>query len=314
MSGFFRRRRMWAGLLPVLGACWLLSACGGVTAVQQGTRKVAEAIAFSEPHRKRVALLELENRTFFNDAAVAETFRTPFLEALDGFCSNLSLTVPAADGSPAGLANPPRQLSGRIDNLKLAEIGRRYGVHAGVVLRDLSVETEERPEGILMFRDTAYYVSIRVRLEVYSMATGAKLTDESMVRREEVDWDEYDAVRSRAGGRVYELPGMMTALSRLAAETACDAIREEPWRAFVVRVEDGGRGILSSGREANLEPGDILDLFSPGDIIEGQDGQRFRVPGIRVGQVKVTEAYVGRAIVEPLGGETISVGSTVGGD
>lgn len=307
------RRRVSAGLLLLLCAGWLPAGCGGVSTLQQGTRRVTEAISFSRPHPKRVALLEVENRTFFNAAAVAETFRTPFLEALGGFCSDLSLTVPAEDGSPAGLANPPRQPSGRIDNLELAEIGRRYGVHAGILLRDISVTAEERPRGVLMFRNIVYDLSVRVRLEIYSMATGAKLADELLVRRQTVDWEEYDAVRTRVGRRVYELPGMMTALSRQAAERACDAIRKEPWRAFVMEV-DGNRGVLSSGREAGLAPGEILTLFAPGEIIEGRDGQRFRIPGIRAGRVRVVEAYTGRAVIEPVGDEAISAGSTVGMD
>jgi hypothetical protein len=245
-----------------------------VSTLQQGTRRVTEAISFSRPHPKRVALLEVENRTFFNDAAVAETFRTPFLEALGGFCSDLSLTVPAEDGSPAGLANPPRQPSGRIDNLELAEIGRRYGVHAGILLRDISVTAEERPRGVLMFRNIVYDLSVRARLEIYSMATGAKLADELLVRRETVDWEEYDAVRTRDGRRVYELPGMMTALSRQAAERACDAIRKEPWRAFVMDV-DGNRGVLSSGREAGLAP-----RGNPDAVRAGRDHRRTGRPAV----------------------------------
>jgi hypothetical protein len=79
----------------------------------------------------------------------------------------------------------------------------------------------------------------------------------------------------------------------------------------VVSVEEG-RGILSSGREANLKSGDELTLFTAGDTIEGQDGQRFRIPGIPAGKVQVTEVYVGRAVGEPTRGETIEVGSTVG--
>lgn len=299
------------GLLPL--ALLLLAGCGGVTAVQQGTRRVADAITLSPNYEKRVALLSLENQTFFGDAQVAEQFQKPFLEGLDGFCPNLSLTVPSQEGSPAELLQPPRQLSGRIDNMALAEIGRKYGVHAAVFLRDFSVESEERPEGLLMFRGPAYYLSLGVRLEVYSMSTGAKLADRRIVRREEVDWEEFDAVRNREAGRTMELPEMMTALSRQAAEEACDAIREQPWRGFVMSVEEG-RGILSSGREANLESGDELTLFSPGEIIEGRDGQRFRIPGIPAGKVQVTEVYFGRAVVEPTRGETIEVGSTVGAE
>jgi len=305
------KRRFFFGFLALLLA--FLTGCGGVTAVQQGTRRVAGAIAFSPNYVKRAALLSLRNRTFLGDAQVVERFQNPFLEAMEGFCSNLSLTVPAQEGSPAELLRPPRQLSGRIDNLALAEIGRKYGVHAAIFLGDLSVESEERPEGMLMFRGPAYYVSVRVRLEVYSMTTGAKLADRQIVRREEVDWEEFDAVRTRTAGRVLELPEMMTALSRQAGEAACKAIRNEPWRGFVVSVEDG-RGILSSGREANLKSGDELTLFSPGGTIEGQDGQRFRIPGIPAGKVKVTEVYVGRAVVEPIRGETIEEGSTVGVD
>ncbi len=302
-------RRFLFGFLALLLA--FLTGCGGVTAVQQGTRRVADAIAFSPSYVQRVALLSLQNGTFLGDAQVVERFQNPFLEALDAFCPNLSLTVPAQEGSPAELLRPPRQLSGRVDNLALAEIGRKYGVHAAIFLRDLSVESEERPAGMLMFRGPAYYVSVRVRLEVYSMTTGAKLVDEPLVRREKVDWEEHDAVQNRNAGRLLELPELMTSLSRVAAEAACDAIRDQPWRGFVVSVEEG-RGILSSGREANLESGEELTLFSPGETIEGRDGQRFRIPGIPAGKVQVTEVYVGRAVVEPTRGETIEEGSTVG--
>ena len=93
-------------------------------------------------------------------------------------------------------------------------------------------------------------------------------------------------------------------------EAICEALDDHPWRGFVTSVSDD-KIIISSGKTAGLKPGDILEVYRTDDVYQGARGQRFFIPGIKTGEVKITIVSPDKSIAEVVSGQDIKPGSSV---
>ena len=69
--------------------------------------------------------------------------------------------------------------------------------------------------------------------------------------------------------------------------------------------------MLSSGKETGIKPGDVLQVFADKGIIEGINDQKFFLPGLKSGEIKITATFPGRSEAVIISGENITVNSTV---
>lgn len=294
----------WQNRIPA--ACLLLlilTGCSAVSTVSRKAGKVGEILTFSGSNlKKTVAVLPLENHTFFGKNFLAENLEKRFMENLRDECPDCIFIMARDPAFPPQLSGLPKNISGDPDNMALAGIASEAGLNAVVRLSLRDADTEEKEKGVLIFRDSHYYGKIRMNIAVYDTGTGAKLLDESIRRKTEVDGAEFDAIKARNTAGVYE---MNTLLEDMAAECGakiCTAIRKQPWQAYVLAVE--GKNIrLSCGRESGIRVGDRLDVFERGEIIGGKSGQRFYIPGKKSGELTVREIFVGKTLGELTGGD-----------
>lgn len=297
--------RLLAVLLSVL-CLW------GCATVRSQTRKVVEAIPFTgERLQKKVAILPVENTTFISDAEITQRFMSRFMDRLSAGCNGVQWLKPGDPGYPdEAVDRMPRPASGRIDNLALAEIGRTSGINAFLVGHLVGIDAEEKDEGFFIFRDTHYYESVQVGLQLYDSGTGAKLMDESPKATAEVDGAEYDAVLARDLKAVYALDETLDRVAEIGAAQICEVLGKHPWQGYVLAVQDG-KAILSSGREIGLKAGDILEVYNAGEVIEGRMGQRFIIPGTLAGTLEITAVDDGRAEARPIDATPVAEGAAV---
>ena len=52
--------------------------------------------------------------------------------------------------------------------------------------------------------------------------------------------------------------------------------------------------------ETGMRPGDTLDVYGSGDVITGRYGEKFIIPGPKVGEIRISEVYGGKAVAAPL--------------
>jgi hypothetical protein len=93
-------------------------------------------------------------------------------------------------------------------------------------------------------------------------------------------------------------------------EQAAEYMADQPWETTVLRVEPGAV-ILAAGGQSGFKLDDRLDVFAAQRTMKDLSGQKFIVPGYKVGQVRVAsmEGRFMRAIIE--GSADISVGDLV---
>jgi len=204
----------------------------------------------------------------------------------------------------------PKLASEQIDNLVLAKTGRRLGLNAIVTgsLMDISANKETR--GILWFKNTYNFIRFQIVVEVYDTETGAKIFDDSFDDEIQVDETDIDNLRT---GNTNEIPALKDALLNAVipiGEKICDAVNIQPWKGYVFSsVED--KIIISSGKRSGLIFGDKLEVYDNESIFEGKDGRKFFIPGLKIGEIKITALYPDRAEATLISGKSIKVGSTV---
>jgi len=284
----------------------------GCAAIRHQTQKVVDVIPFTgERLQKKVAILPFENSTFVPDTEITQRFVSRFMDRLSADCKEVLWLKPGDPGYPDKVLDRTlRPASGPIDNLGMAEIGRASGINAFLLGHVISIDTEEKEKGFLIFRDTHYYESVQVGLQLYDSGTGAKLMDESRKEIAEVDGAEFDAVLARDLKAVYELDETLDRVAEISAGRICETLEKHPWQGYVVAVQDG-KAALSSGREIGMKVGDVLEVYGPGEVIEGRMGQRFIIPGAFAGKLEITTVDDGRAEGRPVDATPVVKGATV---
>jgi len=283
-------------------ALWIpFAGCSAVATVKDRAAKMAEALPFTGSHlKKRVAVIKTENRTFIGKEDIDGGLEKRFAEILDRECADIFLVTAEDPSYPEDLAQLSRAETGGIDNLALARLGSDAGLNAVVMVTVTDTDSDEREKGILIFRDTRYFGTLRADIVVYDTGTGAKLIDESITLEKEVDGAEYDAIRARNPGGIYEMRDMLEAVAGKGGGKVCKTMQKQPWQGYISAVEDG-KILLSCGRETGIKSGDVFEVFDRGEIIKGKYGQQFYVPGRKTGEMTLTDVFVGKAEGMPAG-------------
>ena len=83
---------------------------------------------------------------------------------------------------------------------------------------------------------------------------------------------------------------------------------DNPWLAAVVSIE-GGACVIKAGSAAGIETGDRFAVLDGRNMLTGLDGQRFIVPGIKIGELVVNRVTDNESRGAPESGELPPVGS-----
>ena len=299
--------------LVVIAVCFLFSfasliaGCSFLPAI----KKIACDIkAPAGDLKKKVGITFFENRTFGAVNNFEKTFHIKLAENIEETCPDILIIKPGDTGYPDQMAVLPKLASERIDNLVLAKTGRSLGLNAIATgsLMDISANKETR--GILWFKNTYNFIRFQIVVEVYDTETGAKIFDDSFVHEIKVDESGLNNLRT---GNTNEMPALTEALLNASipiGEKICDAVNIQPWKGYVFSsVED--KIIISSGKRSGLIFGDKLEVYDNESIFEGKDGRKFFIPGLKIGEIKITALYPDRAEATLISGKSIKVGSTV---
>jgi len=285
--------------------------CGSFTTLTESSKRILADHRRPDNHmRRKVGVAVFGHRAFPMDYSTEESIQKSIADGMMSECPDTILVTPTETAYSAILVSLPRHASGRINSFRLAQLSRQLGVNAVVTGASVDIHEEIEETGILWFRGTRHYARLNVSVDVYDTSTAAKLLGENYVRRIEVDAAGLDRIRARDYGAIGDLPAVLLDVADHAAAEICEAVRLQPWKAYVISVE-GGRASLSSGRAAGLKVGDVLDVYNSQDTLEGIDDQRFYLPGPKVAEIRVTAVSSHQAQAAQISGESIAEGSLV---
>ncbi|MBW2099590.1 MAG: hypothetical protein JRG68_02315, partial [Deltaproteobacteria bacterium] len=181
-TGFYR-----IGAVFFLFCCFVfvpfINGCSSFSNIKKKTKGIVREINFLDENlKKKVWVTSFDNRSSWKAQNFNVFFREKLVETIKDTCSQILLIDPKEEGYSDHL---PILSSGGIDNFALAEHGRLSGLNAIVTgyLADLSAEQKKR--GLWWFKDTHYYLQMRIVMAVYDTETAAKLIDEDFVHKVE---------------------------------------------------------------------------------------------------------------------------------
>jgi len=224
---------------------------------------------------KKIGIAIFENKTSFKDRSYEKVFQEYLIESITDSCSDILLVKPGDAGYPDFLVELPTNETGSIDNLGLAQLGRQSGMNAIVTGEIMGITGKEEKRGIIFFKDLRQFIYFQVKIEVYATGTGVKLVDE-----------------------------------RYSEEIEIDELELELFKGYITSVTENNI-IISSGKKVGLVPGAVFEVFTTGEIIEGVDGHRFRTPGRKIGEVKLTAVYADSCKADFYTGSDIMEGCSV---
>ena len=225
-------------------------------------------------------------------------------------CSDILLVNPSDSGYPDYLVELPKLASGWIDNFDLAKTGRQLGLNAIVTgaITDIRINKEEK--GFWWFKDIHNFVQVQILVEVYDIQTGAKLLDESFIHKIEVDESDLEATSSTSEIWASVISEAFEHIAADMGEQVCDAVILQPWNGYITSIT-ADKIIISSGKRAGLNSGDIFEVYDNNSSFKGAEDHRFLIPGLKIGEIKITAVHSDSAEAVLISGQDIKAGSSV---
>jgi hypothetical protein len=280
--------------------------------VTRTTRDISRKFILSDEDLKRkVSIINFENNSLQKSQNFQDVFHKGLPDYLNSQCPGIMLTNPADEtGLRASLKAPPKLETGIIDGYALAILGRQLGLNAIVTgsLEDIRIIDEM--QGVLWTKENQHLLLVFIRVEVFDTRTATKILDNTFDRRIEIDDLEHRMIRDNKKISLPELNDTMHRLLTDIGDSICDTIRDQPWNGYVTKVNKD-RFVIPSGTNVGLETGDILEVYDSSRIMEGVAGQRFFIPGLKIGEIKIVSITEDSLEAKLITGEGIKTGSTV---
>ena len=295
-------------LSSLLALTLVVSGCGMASSYRSAPQDTIRDFSNNGKYVKKVGVLALFNNTTFTGDQVPALFMTTFLENVRGAASDAVLMIPGEKEVPAFLWNPPRIADGNLDVFALAGLARQEGMNALVSPMLMDIRVHSRKTGYWIFRDVEYNLQVQTAAAIYDAITGARLA--LVLLDEEIEIDAYDAERIRNGEEVIadQLVEVIQEMGEELGERMGETIEESQWLTSIFAVEEG-RCVIGAGSETGVEVGDSFAVLDGSGILTGPDGQRYIVPGAKIGSIVIDRVSARQSMGKPEAGELPPAGS-----
>lgn len=281
-------------VLPILLVLLLLvSGCGISRSYRSAHQKTIRDFNASDTYRKKIGIMALTNTTVFNSDQITTPFMEAFLAEFTSSVPKAHLLLPDTVQNAPFLRNPPRIESGDFDVFRLCAQARQTGMNAVVSPMIIDIRTSKKDTGFWFFREVDYILQIQTAAAAYDTITGARLSLGILTEKIDISEQQYQLMES---GQEINIDALVKVAKEMAEELGDrlgEAVEESRWAASVVSVEDGNCKI-PAGSKVGIKAGDRFSVLDASDVLTGLDGQRFVVPGVKIGEIqikRVTDQY-----------------------
>jgi hypothetical protein len=290
-------------------ALWLvLLACWGCAGSRDAMEKIPRTLNTVEPAEgfiKRIAVVLIPTAPSDFSRRTGDIFFRALLDALREQAPRIQW-VTRTDRQLADMVSAIAHNGPRPANIsELAETVRLAGLSGWANAQVENVQPLSRKTGILWFRKERYFIFAELSFSVYDPFTGAKIIDKVVEISIPVSQSDYDAMRTGKDLTIADFDETIADIGTDIGEHAAEVLDKQFWQTAVIGVQ-GDRVFLSAGATVGLRGGDRLTIFEGRRIIEGQDGERFVVPGPEVGMIRIVRVAedVSEARFEPASGSS----------
>ncbi|BBO84286.1 hypothetical protein DSCO28_48520 [Desulfosarcina ovata subsp. sediminis] len=275
-------------LLALLAIAALISGCGIAASYRPAETKSIRDFSAHDRYHKKVGVMALTNNTFFTSGQATTPFMEAFLTSMSENAPDAQMTIPGKTDIPPFLLNPPRINKGEMDAFKLAALARQEGFNMVVspVLMDIRVRKENT--GFWFFRDVAYHLQIQTAAAVYDSITGARLTLNLLTDEVDIDDQQAEAIKNGQEVMVEDLVEVVGEMGEELGEQMGEAINAAIWLSAIISTDDG-TCLIPAGSQVGIQPGDRFSVLQGGEILTGLGDQRYIVPGLKIGEIRISQ-------------------------
>jgi len=294
---FYVKINMFAWILFLAFCIISITGCSTYSNIEKKTKRIVRDYkAPDKDLKKRVAVTLFENKTAFSGKGLEESLTKDLVKAIKISCPDILVLEPHDPDYPSYLLDLPRKKSGVIDNFKLATTGKHFGLNMVVTGALIDVRNHKKARGILWFKDIYNFVQVQVVVQVYDIQTGAKLLDKSYmheIKDEDILYDDisyYDPTKQTSEISIHVINNALEFIAAEIGEQICDAVVLHPWKGYI-RSICGEKVVIASGEKVGIEPGDMFEVYDNNGIFKGAEDQKFFIPGLKTGEIKITTVY-----------------------
>ena len=312
IKAFYVKIHMVAWILFLSFCIPLITGCSTYSNMKKKTKRIVRDYKAPDGDlKKRVAIALFENKTAFSGKGLEESFTKALVKAMKMSCQDILLSEPDDPDYPDCLVNLTRQASGEIDDFYLAKAGRQLGLNAIVTGSLIDIKNHKKQRGILWFKDVYNFVQVQVNVEVYDTLTGAKLFDKSYMHEIEIEEEYVESTNLTHGIRTDIINDALKYIAVDMGDQICYAIVLQPWKGYITSIL-GEKVVIASGEKVGIKSGDIFEVYDSSGVFKGAKGQKFFIPGLKTGEIKITAVYPDSAEAVRCSGQNIQPDSSIG--
>ena len=298
-------KRAFSLFLFILAAAVMVAACG---TTQQAQRQEKEEIDYSQylsgsGVRRKVAVVHFENKTAFGRSKLGGVA----LEMLIGHLTRSGGFIVVERARIDKLMEEHSlQMSGltsSVDALKLGEMLKADALVTGAVL-EFGVKTEGR--NVVFSQSKTQTARAVVQIRVIDVQSG-RVLEAIAGKGEAINTSERVLGVGSSAGYDQTLAGraLDAAISQTVAGLLQQLSQDVSWTAYIAERQDDGTFLITAGAGAGVQPGDVVDVFLPGEPVREPN------TGEIIGHKPAT--FKGKLEIVQLLGENISVARKIEG-
>ena len=263
--------------------------------------------------KKKIGVSMIGNHTVFDLPVFDDSFYQHLVDAINKRCNRCMFTKPGDNDYPDFLTalpkTSPKTSSQEIDHMAICSSARKAGLNAVLIVSVSEIFPEKESRGMMWFKKVQHVISIHMLVSVFDTTTGSKIYNESFNKKVDIDETKFNEILSK---KTIDSSTLMQPVENIIARMnapVSESLNMMPWKGSIVLVTQNSI-TLSSGRQAGLVPGNILDVFDV-KLIEGFQGKTFYMPGNKTGEIQIKNVYPKESEAVLVSGKDVKVDNFV---
>lgn len=196
---------------------------------------------------------------------------------------------------------------------ELVREAKEMGMNA-IIFETLNpIEINQIKAGIWPFRRKARRFTVSMNVDILDVNRGTiilskEVADTTTFSDEEASGEEEKSTNTET--RKMALEECLPDLLKKAAKTATHSLNGQVWTGLIVSADNKGI-IINAGRDVGLRPGIVFEVFGEGDPITSFKGQTYRLPGPKVGEIRIVGIKSSHSSAEPIDGTDFKPGQII---
>ncbi len=285
--------------------CCALMACAVVVSCSTAKKVTSIVIHSSEP-KKKIGFIGIANKTEYAVEDYARSIQDILFTRLR---KSGDLTVISPEELKESGFNPP--ISRDLTELEpFMPQAKELGLNA-LVKGDVSeLELSNELRGIYGFRKEKRTLKVILRAQLVDVESHTILYEGYKRAEVSLDLQEGSTLKDYLAGNGKIPLYFVTDAVKEMGKDMVDIMADQPWKSYITKIESG-KVEFPAGRDAGVQAGSVMQVWSQGKTIQNFAGQSFIMPGELIGSVRCESVEDHKTVAQIIKGENFQLGDVV---